>query len=144
MASEDCLTGLGEDEVVNYDAPGPPNPMSLDDAQILGWYREGQHDKAFAEIYRVYGYQIMSHARFIARNIHDAEEITQETFLRAFRELDGFRGASKLSTWLRQIADNLLIDRIRYGKRKGRDSVESMGILPRTCPWRRQPTTDPT
>jgi len=40
-------------------------------------------------------------------SLADAEDLTQETFLRAFRQIDSFRGESKFSTWLCQIAVNL-------------------------------------
>jgi RNA polymerase sigma-70 factor (ECF subfamily) len=40
-------------------------------------------------------------------SLADAEDLTQETFLRAFRQLDSFRSESKFSTWLCQIAVNL-------------------------------------
>src|SRR4051812_9003080 len=41
----------------------------------------------------------------------DAEEITQDTFIRAHRALPGFRGESSLSTWLHRIAVNLSLNR---------------------------------
>lgn len=40
-------------------------------------------------------------------SLDDAEDLAQETFLRAYRQLDSFRGESKFSTWLCQIAVNL-------------------------------------
>lgn len=109
---------------------GFPDSSLSADAQILSWFRSGQRDAAFAEIYRRHGLEIMNHANHILRNKHDAEEVTQETFLRALRDFASFQGASKVSTWLRRIADNLLIDRIRYGKRKGRDSVVQTDGIP--------------
>jgi RNA polymerase sigma-70 factor (ECF subfamily) len=49
----------------------------------------------------------------------DARDVCQETFLRAFRELPGFRGQAKFSSWLYRIALNLCRDWIRRERRTG-------------------------
>lgn len=50
-------------------------------------------------------------------NRHDAEDVTQETFLTAFRKLDQFEGRSSFYTWLHRIAFNTAIDLQRRKKR---------------------------
>lgn len=50
----------------------------------------------------------------ILRNMPDAEDATQDTFLRAFTHLDSFRGESSVSTWLCEIAHNLAMNYIRH------------------------------
>jgi RNA polymerase sigma-70 factor (ECF subfamily) len=54
--------------------------------------------------------------RVIGREV-DARDVCQETFLRAFRALNGFRGQSKFSSWLYRIALNLCRDWIRRERR---------------------------
>jgi len=54
--------------------------------------------------------------RVIGRE-EDARDVCQETFLRAFRSLSGFRGQAKFSSWLYQIAMNLCRDWIRRQRR---------------------------
>jgi len=57
---------------------------------------------------------------FTARMLNDreeAEDVAQEVFIKAYRSLESFRGASSFSTWLYRIATNLCIDRIRKRKR---------------------------
>src|SRR4051794_630569 len=49
----------------------------------------------------------------------DVEEVVQDTFVRAFASLDGFRGDSSLRTWLFTIARRLLMDRRRAERRRG-------------------------
>lgn len=51
----------------------------------------------------------------------DAEDLSQEIFLRVFRDIRKFRGESKLSTWIASIAYNMCIDYIR---KKGREKLE--------------------
>jgi RNA polymerase sigma-70 factor (ECF subfamily) len=54
--------------------------------------------------------------RVIGRD-EDARDVAQETFLRAFRALPGFKGQAKFSSWLYRIALNLCRDWIRRKKR---------------------------
>jgi RNA polymerase sigma-70 factor, ECF subfamily len=53
----------------------------------------------------------------------DVEELVQDTFVRAFNSLDGFRGESSFRTWLFTIERRLLLDRMRADRRR-RDRVE--------------------
>ena len=65
-------------------------------------------------------YQKMVHAVAfrMTGSLADAEDLTQETFLRAFRQLDTFRAESKFSTWLCRIAVNLSLNwRTRENRR---------------------------
>jgi RNA polymerase sigma-70 factor, ECF subfamily len=56
-------------------------------------------------------------ARGILRSDSEAEDVVQETYVRAFTHLDGFRGESGLSTWLSRIAINEALGRVRRRKR---------------------------
>jgi RNA polymerase sigma-70 factor (ECF subfamily) len=49
----------------------------------------------------------------------DVQEVVQDTFVRAFASLDGFRGDSSLRTWLFTIARRLILDRRRSARRRG-------------------------
>ena len=53
----------------------------------------------------------------ITCSVHDAEDILQETYLKAYSKLDGFAGASTLKTWVFAIATNLARDLLRSKKR---------------------------
>lgn len=67
----------------------------------------------------VYGvaYRMMSNAQ-------DAEDVTQETFLSAFRHWESFRGGSSVGTWLYRIAVNACLMRLRKEKRARASRVE--------------------
>jgi RNA polymerase sigma-70 factor, ECF subfamily len=60
-------------------------------------------------------------ARFVASigERNEVEEVVQDTFVRAFASLDGFRGDSALRTWLFTIARRLVLDRRRAARRRG-------------------------
>lgn len=69
--------------------------------------------------------------RFVARLLDDrglAEDVTQETFLRAYRRLPSYAFRSKFSTWLFQIARNAAIDEQRAGAR--RERLRQQSLLP--------------
>lgn len=51
-------------------------------------------------------------------SLHDAEDLTQEVFLKAWQARDGFRGDAEISTWLYRIATNLCLDFLRGRKNR--------------------------
>jgi len=65
----------------------------------------------------------------MVRNPEDAKEILQETFVRTFRSLEGFKGESSFYTWIYRIAMNLAIDHQRRGgKRPLVEFDETIGV----------------
>lgn len=68
---------------------------------------------AFEELVRRYDRKLLRIALNITRNREDAEEVVQETFLRAYRHLNQFQGTAKFSTWLTRIALNQSLARLR-------------------------------
>jgi len=83
------------------------------DAELVRRFLDGD-ESAFVEIIGRYQRKILSIALSLLRNRADAEEIVQDTFIRAHRGLAGFRGDSSLATWLFRIAVNLSHNRHRY------------------------------
>lgn len=69
--------------------------------------------KAFEKLYETYYMHVYSYVITLAKNQHLAEDITQETFYRAFSTKSTFRGESNAMTWLCSIARNLFIDEMR-------------------------------
>ncbi|MDD3180973.1 MAG: sigma-70 family RNA polymerase sigma factor [Opitutaceae bacterium] len=77
--------------------------------------------KAFDQMVTRYWDRIYAMVNQLLRNSQDAEEVTQDTFIRAHRGLTNFRGESAFSTWLYQIATNLARNRYWYWWRRKRD-----------------------
>src|SRR6185312_7839897 len=71
---------------------------------------------AFEQLVRQYERQIFRVAQHITQNREDAEDITQDAFLKAYEKLDQFQGNSKFSTWLVRIAVNESLMRLRKRK----------------------------
>jgi RNA polymerase sigma factor (sigma-70 family) len=80
----------------------------LDEDEILiqQFANASTKDKAFANIVDKYKQRLYWHIRRMMVNHDDADDVLQETFIKAWRFLDGFKGESSLYTWLYRIATN--------------------------------------
>jgi RNA polymerase sigma-70 factor, ECF subfamily len=87
------------------------NSQEPDAALVDGARR---HDpEAFKQLMTRYSPRIFRLAQRITRNREDAEEVSQDSFARAFLRLDTFRGDSRFSTWLSRIAVNQSLMKLR-------------------------------
>jgi RNA polymerase sigma-70 factor, ECF subfamily len=86
----------------------------------LNWIRNSLagDTEAFAALVKQYQKMVHALAFRMTGSLDDAEDLAQETFLRAYRQLDSFRGEARFSTWLCQIAINLSLNwRARENRR---------------------------
>jgi RNA polymerase sigma-70 factor (ECF subfamily) len=90
------------------------------DQVLVARFKQGDQ-AAFDEMVSRYWDRIYSMVHQLLRNPQDAEEVTQDAFIRAHRGLVNFRGDSAFSTWLYQIATNLARNRYWYWWRRKRD-----------------------
>ena len=90
------------------------------DRLLVDRFKSGDQS-AFNEMVSRYWDRIYAMVNQLLRNTQDAEEVTQDAFIRAHRGLDKFRGDSSFSTWLYQIATNLARNRYWYWWRRKRD-----------------------
>ena len=82
------------------------------DAALLDAARKRDPD-AFNELITRYGPRIFRLAQRITRNREDAEDVSQDSFARAFIHMDTFRGDSRFYTWLARIAINQSLMKLR-------------------------------
>jgi len=73
---------------------------------------------AFGNLVDAYQDRIYGYLSRMLSDPNEAEDVAQETFVRAYRSLSRFRGASSFHTWLYRIASNLAIDVARKRKRQ--------------------------
>lgn len=73
--------------------------------------------EAFGDLVRLHGAEVFRLAYRFTRQRQDAEEVVQETFLRAYRRLDRFGGDASFGTWLHRIAVNCACDFLRKRQR---------------------------
>ena len=69
------------------------------------------------QIYTKYAVQVYKYLFSLCHDPHTAEELTQETFFRAMKSIDSFRGDCRLYVWLCQIAKNLWIKEVKQSQR---------------------------
>jgi RNA polymerase sigma-70 factor (ECF subfamily) len=94
------------------------------DRLLVDRFKQGDQS-AFDEMVTRYWDRIYAMVHQLLRNQQDAEEVTQDAFIRAHRGLANFRGDSAFSTWLYQIATNLARNRYWYWWRRKRDKTVS-------------------
>jgi RNA polymerase sigma-70 factor (ECF subfamily) len=74
--------------------------------------------EAFSLVYARYAPQVYRYAYHLLGHREDADDIKQETFLRAHQAIAGFRSEASLQTWLLRICGNLCRDRIKSWERR--------------------------
>lgn len=97
----------------------------VDEDALLAQARQGQ-SAAFNVLIRLYWDRIYARCYQLLRNHEDAAEVTQDTFARAYRGLENFRGEAAFYSWIYQIATNLSHNRTWYWIRRKRDLSHSL------------------
>jgi RNA polymerase sigma-70 factor (ECF subfamily) len=87
----------------------------IDESTLVAQSRDG-NTAAFAELVRRYEGKIFRLAQHVTQNREDAEDVLQETFMKAYEHLDQFQGNSKFYTWIVRIAVNQALMKLRRKK----------------------------
>ncbi|NLA23890.1 MAG: sigma-70 family RNA polymerase sigma factor [Bacteroidales bacterium] len=77
-----------------------------------------ERDSAFSLLVEQYGERLYMHIRRMVLIHADADDVLQETFVKAYLALDTFRGDSQIFTWLYRIASNEALNFLKKKKRK--------------------------
>src|SRR5262245_20971158 len=95
-------------------ATEPPTP-SLTAQEAIRRAQNGDA-AAFEYLYRLHSRHVYSICLGMLKNRADAEDITQQVFLRVFRKIGTFRGDSGFSTWLHRVTVNAVLMHLRRKK----------------------------
>ena len=87
----------------------------LNDNELISKVLSGDH-QAYAGLVNRYQNYVFTLTLRMVKNREDAEEVAQDVFIKAFKYLADFRGASKFSTWLYTIVNNTCISFLRKKK----------------------------
>ncbi len=98
----------------------------LQDSLVIKRVLDGDRN-AYAFLVDRYKAMVYTLALQITKNREEAEEVAQETFIKAFRSLKSFQGKAKFSSWLYRIVYNTAISHLRQ-KEKGRISIDETNI----------------
>lgn len=102
-------------------ATTPPTALSAD-ADVLERMQAQQYRDAFAMLLPRYRDKVFRLSFSMLRNHAQAEDVTQDIFLRMWRALPGFAGQSQLSTWIYAISKNACLSEMR--KRRPQVSLD--------------------
>jgi len=100
--------------------PSEVTPAASEELALVAKAQAGDA-QAFTDLVNRYERKIYRIAKHITQNDEDAEDVLQETFLKAYEHLSGFQGNSKFYTWIVRIAVNESLMKLR--KRKGDRTV---------------------
>jgi len=91
----------------------------LDDQEILLQFAKAStKNKAFDTLVRKYQEKLYWHIRKMVIDHEDANDLTQEVFVKIWKNLDNFKGDSKLYTWMYKIATNECLTFLKKKRRK--------------------------
>lgn len=108
---------------LNDAATVEPSFITSEEATLLASARAGD-TAAFECLVMPHWDALLRVTQRILRNREDAEDAVQTAFLDAFRNLNGFHGSSRFSSWLTRIAMNAALMRLRVSRRKRETSLD--------------------
>lgn len=91
--------------------------MAVADEILIEKVRRGEKG-AFGVLVERYQHKVYNTALKILGAPEDARDATQETFIRAYRKINDFKGEARFSTWLYKMAANCCLDMLRAGKKE--------------------------
>src|SRR3954464_3627938 len=91
-------------------------PTTLSDEDIVARVVSGER-RLFEALMRRHNARVYRAARAITGNNHEAEDVMQDAYVRAYEHLGDFRGEARFSTWLLRIAVHEALARVRLGRR---------------------------
>ena len=104
-------------EVAEIEHTQPPELDLIDSAQ------RGD-SAAFEQLYRIHTGRVYALCLRMTRNSAEAEDLTQEVFVRTWQKLTSFRGESAFSTWLHRLTVNLVLSNRRsHNRRAARETT---------------------
>ena len=104
-------------------SPASCQPIKDDDVLLVKAAKAGD-TSAFAELIRRHDRRLFKVAQYIVQNGHDAEDVVQDSFLKAFQGLAQFREESKFSTWMIRIVVNHALMKVRQRRNGNHVAVE--------------------
>lgn len=103
--------------VTEVDEMSSNNQMTTNDEHIINQINEGD-TKAFAILVERYKDLVFTLTIRMLKNREEAEEVSQDTFIKVYKSLAKFKGESKFSTWIYRVAYNTCLDRLKKNKRQ--------------------------
>ena len=105
----------------------PPKLADASDERVVAWALEGR-EEAYGELMRRYQSPIRTAILRLVRDPDAAEDLTQETFVKAFKALASHRPESSLSAWIFKIANNVALTHAKRERRLNKKRVDTVPL----------------
>jgi len=103
------------------------------ESELVKRCKEGEQ-KSFKELFDMYKDKVFSTAVRMLGNSQDAEDTTQDIFIKIFKNINNYRGDSSLSTWIYKVTINTCLDNLKKRKKhekdKSSDEIDDISSLP--------------
>lgn len=94
-----------------------PNWGAMSDSELVQAFKQANlKESAFREIIRRYQKTVYYHVRHLLLSHDDADDAAQNSFIRIWENLDGFRGDSQLKSWIYRVSTNEALNVLRKRK----------------------------
>jgi RNA polymerase sigma-70 factor, ECF subfamily len=98
----------------------------------MSWGAAGHDDDFVRSLYHEHGRSLLAYAARLTNDRFAAEDVVQETLLRAWRNADRLAGSDVVRAWLLTVARNIVIDRLRAQSARPKEIAESAMTTPVT------------
>jgi RNA polymerase sigma-70 factor (ECF subfamily) len=92
--------------------------QEISDLELVGQAKSGDRD-AFSELVRRHQHLVFNVSYRFMRDMTQAEDMAQESFLKAYRLLKGFRGDCSFRTWMYRVTSSVCLTELNRRKRRG-------------------------
>ena len=104
-----------------------PIGTSAEEAQLIMRLQNPEtRNFAFDQVVRSYQEMLYYHIRRIVRSHDDADDVLQNALMKAWRNIDKFRGDAQLKTWLYRIATNESLNHLRKNKKQNHQELANL------------------
>lgn len=100
--------------------------MYNDEQQLIKALQSDKKEQAFKQLVNTYKQRLYWHVRKIVLNHDDADDVLQNVFIKVYKNIDGFKGDSKLYSWLYRIATNESITHINQKAKRSHITSEAL------------------
>ncbi len=102
----------------------------IDEAELLQQLKSETHkQEAFKTLLSLYKERLYWHIRNIVKSHDDADDVLQNTFIKVFKNINSFKGESKLFSWMYRIATNESITFINQNAKRLKTTSEEVQLL---------------
>lgn len=106
--------------------------FDIDEAHLITRTQQGDPE-AFTPLVRKYHPKLYTHIYRRVKDVEVAKDLTQQMWLKAFRGIKTFRGASAFSSWLYRIAENVCLDFFRKQNAQNALALEPLHAISERC-----------